>query len=491
MTMSPFKTFTNLVLLALFLISVEAKCQISVSKPIPAFPGAEGGGMYTTGGRGGKVLYVTKLDDDGSQGTLRWALKQKYPRIVMFKVSGVIELKSRINLTSGNVTIAGQTAPGEGICIRNYSLMVKASNVIIRYIRFRMGDETKINDDAVGGIRQHNIIIDHCSMSWSTDECASFYANTDFTMQWCLITESLRHSVHEKGSHGYGGIWGGRNASFHHNLLSCHDSRNPRFDHPFLYNDQYPESEYRGVVDFRNNVVYNWGANNCYGGEGGQFNMVNNYYKPGPASKAKTNYFINTYGLCKDLKGDGQIHDFGHPALYISGNYFEGNPNNINRDNRKGIYPAKGGTAGKELIKPLLINGKEAGHTTTHSAEKAFEKVLNYAGANLFRDDVDFRAVKDAKNGTATIQDGGNGSRNGFLDTQSAVGGWQVYKALPAPLDSDGDGIPDEWEDIHKLDKYNAEDGTLVPKGGIGYTNVEIYLNSLVEHITEKQNKLK
>ncbi|NDV78201.1 pectate lyase [Dysgonomonas sp. 511] len=480
-----------MLLVSALFANTEVRAQALVDKPIPAFPGAEGGGMYTTGGRGGKVLYVTKLDDDGSEGTLRWALRQKYPRIVMFKVSGVIELKSRINLTSGNVTIAGQTAPGEGICIRNHSLMVRAGNVIIRYIRFRMGDETKINDDALGGIRQHNIIIDHCSMSWSTDECASFYANTDFTMQWCLMTESLRHSVHEKGSHGYGGIWGGKNASFHHNMLSCHDNRNPRFDHPFLYNSQYPESEYRGVVDFRNNVIYNWGANNCYGGEGGQFNMVNNYYKPGPASNPKTSYFINTYGLCKDLKGDGQIHDFGHPVLYIAGNHFAGNPNGINNDNRKGIYPAKGGKEAKEQTKPLLINGKEKGHTTTHTAEKAFEKVLSYAGASLFRDDVDLRAVDDAAKGMATIQDGGNGSKNGFIDTQSAVGGWQEYKSLPAPADTDGDGMPDEWEDTHGLDKHNAEDANLIPKGSIGYTNVEIYLNSIVEHITKEQSKLK
>ncbi|MDR1336336.1 MAG: pectate lyase [Tannerella sp.] len=465
------------------LLSVVA---VSLQAQTPAFEGAEGGGMYVTGGRGGRVLYVTSLSDDGSEGTLRWALRQKYPRTVLFKISGIIVLQSRLNITSGDVTIAGQSAPGDGICIANYGVMVRADNVIIRYLRFRMGDRAKNNDDALGGVRSRRVVIDHCSVSWSVDECASFYGNVDFTMQWCLITESLRRSAHDKGSHGYGGIWGGKNASFHHNMLSCHDSRNPRFDHPYLYNAQYPESEYRGNVDFRNNVIYNWGGNNCYGGEGGKFNMINNYYKPGPASKATTTFFINTYGTYKDIRGDGETHDVGHPALYMAGNYFEGNPGNINRNNRAGIRPAKGGTERPALEKPLAVNGLETGHTTTQSAREAFELVLECAGACLVRDAVDVRAVADARSGNASVRDGGNGSVNGLIDTQDAVGGWPVYSSLPAPADSDGDGIPDEWEDAHGLDKNDAGDAGRLPEGG-GYTPLETYLDSLVAHIFQKQ----
>ncbi|MEA4936744.1 MAG: pectate lyase [Paludibacter sp.] len=484
-------------ILSFFFILLELSFDVfSINNDIlfektPAFPGAEGGGMYTSGGRGGKVLYVTKLTDDGSEGTLRWAINQKYPRTILFQTSGIIELKSKLNIMSGNITIAGQSAPGDGICLRNYSLAIRADNVIIRYLRFRMGDEHKVNDDAIGGVRQSNIIIDHCSMSWSTDECASFYGNINFTMQWCLISESLKNSIHQKGSHGYGGIWGGNNASFHHNLLSSHDSRNPRLDHPFLYNEDYPESEYRGNVDLRNNVIYNWGSNNCYGGEGGKFNFINNYYKPGPATSKKTTYFIQTYGLCKDIKGDGEIHDFGHPALYIKGNFFEGNPNNINKQNEKGVIPSnQGGKKGEFLQQPLPINGKTSDHTTTQTAVVAFKKVLEFSGASLHRDKIDLRVINDVKKGTATINDGGNGSSNGLIDTQNAVGGWPIYVSLTAPNDSDGDGMPDSWEDKNDLDKNNPKDGTNYSINNLKYTNLEIYLNSLVDKITKKQNEL-
>ena len=455
-----------------------------------AFPGAEGGGMYTTGGRGGKVIHVTTLADSGA-GSLRAALAESGARTIVFDVAGLIELKSQLNISKGDVTIAGQTAPGDGICIKGFATQMKSSNVIIRFVRFRLGDENNQESDAIWGRYFQDIILDHCSMSWSVDECSSFYANKNFTMQWCIMTESLCNSVHGKGSHGYGGIWGGKNASFHHNLLSNHKSRNPRFDHPEVYGN-YVDT-HRGHVDYRNNAVYNWGDNSTYGGEGAWFNMVGNYYKPGPASKDRK-YFLDANGIYTSSKTD-----YGYPMLYLSGNVHTKH-SDITEDNSIGIYwhDHKTNTppdASKLLssVQPLYGPSSETVYTTTHTAETAFERILAYGGASLSRDSVDERACTDAKTGKATFTDGGNGSKNGIIDTQTAVGGWPAYEATSAEIanvkDSDGDGMPDWFEEQFGLKKSDASDGNAKTLDSYGrYTNLEMYLHYLVKDIVEGQN---
>lgn len=491
------KNFLTLLLTLLACLPAGAQTNAEPAQqpePLPAFPGAEGGGRYTTGGRGGRVIYVTSLADDGSEGTLRWAVTRKYPRTVLFRVAGVIRLEKRLNITAGDLTIAGQSAPGDGVCIAGFGVAVKADNIILRYLRFRMGDEMGAaarDEDALGGRYCRHIVVDHCSISWSTDECASFYANENFTMQWCILSESLRRSLHAKGSHGFGGIWGGRNASFHHNLLASHDSRNPRFDHPLLYLPNVSIEEFRGVVDFRNNLIYNWGANNSYGGEGGWFNLVANYYKPGPATAVKfTEAFITAYGRTPDLhnKQEKVYYESPYPTLYLRGNVMEGN-RRITKDNAAGIRYAKtGGEKGELLRAPLPINGLQKGHTTTHDAPTAARLVLEWAGASLVRDTVDARIVADARSGRTSVPDGGNGSTGGLLDTQRAVGGWPEYRQTEVPEDSDGDGIPDAWERRMGLDPADPSDGAQ-PDPQTGYTWLERYLNSLVERITLTQNQ--
>ena len=445
------------------------------NEPAYAFPGAEGFGRDVSGGRGGKVLFVTKLTDDGTEGTLRYAINQQGKRYILFKVSGNIDLKSNLTISNGDLTIAGQTAPGDGICIKNFSVIVNADNVMIRFLRFRMGDEGAAEGDAMEGRYRKNVIIDHCSMSWSTDEAASFYGNENFTLQWCIISESLRNSVHDKGVHGYGGIWGGKNASFHHNLLAHHDSRNPRFDHPGVYNTTQLATM-RGVVDFRNNVIYNWGNDASYGGEAGNFNIVNNFYKPGPASINKRR-ILNAY---KQATTSSPIYGFG--KFYITGNYVEGQPD-ITADNWIGVEAKNGTPADKQSMK--LANTLPFGiYTTDHTAQKAFEKVLNFAGASLKRDAHDLRIVTETKDGLVSTT-GSRGSANGLIDSQKDAGGWPVLRTLVYPQNTSGDGIPDDWKKTNGLDvSKQVANGRDLYKG---YDNIEVYINSLVKSITDLQ----
>ncbi len=449
---------------------------------IPAFPGADGAGKYVTGGAGGDVYIVTSLADDGSEGTFRWAINQKGARTIVFAVSGIIELEKPLKVQHGDLTIAGQTAPGDGICMKNYTFNIQADNVIVRFIRSRMGaDIVKKGDDAMNAFQGHEgIIIDHCSMSWSTDECATFYDNRNFTLQWCIISESLANSIHEKGAHGYGGIWGGQPASFHHNLLAHHTNRVPR-----LCGSRYTGKPEEEKVELFNNVIYNYGSDGAYAGEGGVYNFLSNYYKPGPFTATKGSYKRLFTAYADDGKNENAAGTYGH--FYFDDNYISPNCARLTEKQRAAIAKVNESNEAGVVIKndfaPMfaVISLKPfeiAEHTSLQEVEKGYKSVLKHAGASLKRDAVDARIVKEVTRGNYTYR-GSNGSTNGMIDQPSDVGGWPVYESTEAPADNDKDGIPDAWEEAHGLNPEVA-DGAAYNLNE-QYTNLEVYLNELVE----------
>lgn len=377
-----------------------------------AFDGAEGGGRHTVGGRGGREYVVTSLADDGSEGTLRHAVEAEGPRIVTFAVSGDINLESTLSIENPYITILGQTAPGKGITIRNHGLFIEADHTIIRYLRFRMGSEAGVEEDALGARHCRNVIVDHCSISWATDENASFYNFSDATVQWCIISEALNASVHHKGQHGYGGIWGGRNVTFHHNLFAHNKSRNPRFDHPRIYwGDDLLLN--RGSVDFANNVVYNWGIKAIYGGEKGWFNVEGNYFRPGPATNHIDGEWldISTSETTSMITGTFYIKDNVYDISAVEKGGFDGRMPDVEKITM--WYKRY-----KEVSDNIPFAMK---YPYDHqSAYDAYKAVLKSAGASKKRDDVDKRIVKEVKKGKASYHGSVTGLP-GIIDSENDV----------------------------------------------------------------------
>lgn len=494
----------------------------------PAFPGAEGHGRFVTGGRGGEIRHVTNLNDSGS-GSLREAVKGSNKKIVVFDVGGVIALNSDLTI-GANTTILGQTAPGTGITVRYYTVK-PSSNNIIRFLRIRRGQERDVNDGADASTQRHitGIIFDHCSFSWSIDEVASFYDNNNFTMQWCTVAESLTNAGHDKGAHGYGGIWGGKLASFHHNLVAHVANRGPRFNGARYgwqgYTSNYNYKDYKWAtptqaenVDFRNCVMYN-AQGTCYGGPGGgQINIVNNFYKAGPCGVCNqervtlvtvseqgnsdsshpeyygmtSRYYISgnttltTAGVKKENRDwDGVSYDSG--VLYRNNNVYSKDANKLYAEDAPSIE-----VNGNRYVQIKMEDEAPKGFITTHTADVAYEKVLDYAGASLTPDYVDQRYAKETRNGTATYT-GSVTKKPGIIDVVADVEGYTegrdyMVASHPEGYDTDGDGIPDEWEKKWGLNPNDASDAkkyTMDPNGY--YTNLEMYANSLVENIMKNE----
>jgi pectate lyase len=426
-----------------------------------SFPEAEGYGRFSAGGRGGKVFKVNSLNDNGP-GSLREAVESNGARTIVFTVSGNIDLESPLEIKNDSITIAGQTAPGGGICIRYYPFTVSANHVIIRYLRFRLGDKYKVQEDAVGGIeKNNNIIIDHCSASWGMDEVMTFWNIENITVQWCIISESMNSSYHEKGNHGYGAIWGGRNAAYHHNLIAHHTSRTPRFS-----GGTTTVSE---NVDFINNVIYNWGYNNVYGGENGSFNIAGNYYKPGPATLKKVNSRI--------------AEPWSTGRWYVANNIMHEN-SSVTEDNWIGVHLKDSELTAIKSNVPVKEISLEV-----DTPEEAFNDVIKYAGASFpSRDNTDTRIMNEVVSGTAVYMGRGYTDEfdlspdiiTGMIDSQEDTGGWDELHSEPAPVDSDNDGIPDEWEIENGLDPLNPEDSSSF--SAEGYTFLEIYINNMVNN---------
>ncbi len=450
------------------------------SGKVLAFPGAEGGGKYTVGGRSSNIYVVESLEDnpnDPQRGTFRYAMQATGRRIVVFNVAGRIELTTELKIKSGNVTVLGQSAPGDGICISGNPVVVQADNVIIRFMRFRMGDQKGKEGDALTISKGHkNILIDHCSCSWSTDECLSIYGVKDATVQYCIVSEALNNSVHAKGAHGYAGIWGGENTTFHHNLLAHHSSRMPRFDH------DYVTEENVGPTDFINNVVYNWQGNSAYGGESRassgnqrQYNFIANYYKPGKATNSDVKArLLNPTTKCS-FCGSGVTPG----KFYIVQNIMSGS-DAVTNDNWSGVYPDE--SSKKDQCRSDKRFVLATPMTSEQTAQEAYETVLAKAGCSLVRDAVDTRVVGEVAAGNYTYP-GSNGSTGGLIDTPSDVGGWPTYSGTKDySLDTDKDGIPNAWETEHGLDPEDPKDARATTLQA-PYLNLEVYLNDIVKDL--------
>ena len=463
-----FVNFSMYKLLSILLFAV-----VFSQSQIVAFPGAEGFGAYSKGGRGGQILFVTNLNDYNPEnetpieGSLRRAVETNGPRTILFRVSGIIELKSNLRIFNPFITIAGQSAPGDGICLKNYEISIWTHDVIIRYIRCRPGDEMGV--DKEGGFEtdaismyefSENVIIDHCSASWSIDETISLWSREpnnpplSVTVQWCIISESLNDSYHPKGPHGYGSLirfTGG--ASFHHNLYAHHFSRNPHVD------------TYLGdmTLDFRNNAIYNYGQPGNMMFHPINMNYVGNYLKPGPDAQTLD---IGVFLFAESSMGVSlfqYITSFGQNVrrIYPAGNIIEGKDYDNQWDMFYKVYNRN------KMDKPF-----EVASVTTEFAENAFENVLMYAGATLpKRDGVDLRIIADVRNGTGHI-----------IDSQTQVGGWPNLESAPAFIDSDNDGLPDDWEIKHGLDPTINLDNNL-DNDGNGYTNIEEWLNGTIPQL--------
>ncbi|MCW0481826.1 pectate lyase [Gaoshiqia sediminis] len=421
-----------------------------------AFPGAQGFGAYTQGGRFGKIVEVTNLNDAGP-GSLREAIEAEGPRTVVFCVSGNIELKSMLTITNPFITIAGQTAPGDGICLKDFPLHIQdAHDVIVRFIRVRPGIASGLNGDEIDGIEvrdSKNIIIDHCTVSWTVDEGINSWKGTEnITVQWCIIAEPLNKSIHHKSAHGFAGSVGGKFASYHHNLLAHAAGRNPSIGG----NSEYMTES----LDFRNNVVFNYGHRTC-DGKPGSINFIANYYKPGPASSDK----IKTQLVRID---NAQKYGFDS-KWYIADNVVHGFP--AAKENNW-----ENAVAWDEGTSPEINRLKEPLPTleiSMVSAEKAYKNVLKHAGVIVPGRDAHEKRIVAEVEGKSPIRG------NGIVDTVEQAGGWPELKSGEAPVDTDHDGMPDAWELKAGLDPNDPSDANK-NRNNDGYTNVEEYLNSLV-----------
>lgn len=455
---------------------------------IPAFPGAEGGGAYTAGGRGGKVIVVTSLADEGP-GTLREACETGGARIIVFNVGGVIKLSRAINVRAPYITIAGQTAPGDGICITGNSFLIDTHDVIIRHMRFRRGaQDVAFRDDALGGNAVGNIIIDHCSASWGLDENMSIYRHVynrgadgyglklptvNITIQNSMFTEAL-----DTYNHAFGATIGGHNSMFARNLFACNISRNCSVG-------------MNGGFNFVNNVVFNWWNRSVDGGDNTSlFNIINNYYKPGPITPLDKPI---SYRILKPEAGRDKSKPVSFGKAYVNGNIVEGNAKVTKNNWDGGVQVFDEAHAGEHMKNIKVDQPFDMPHVTIMNTKKAYGYVLDNVGATFpKRDAVDARIIKTVRTGKPTYVENApeylpsyvkrrlpkDSYKKGIIYDIRQVGGLPEYKNGNALVDSDGDGMPDAWEIKYGLNPNDPADA-VKDCNGDGYTNIEKYINGI------------